>query len=89
MCLGVPMKITELRGDKAIAQLGGVSREVSLMLVENVRVGQYVLVHAGFGISVVDEETANETLELLEEKYSATDDADSSRGGPSASEQSR
>ena len=69
MCLGVPMQIKELRCDKALAELRGVEREVSLMLIEEVSVGDYVLVHAGFAISVIDEETAEETVALLEEKY--------------------
>lgn len=82
MCLGVPMEITEIRGDKAVARLGGVSREISLMLVEDVHVGDYVLVHAGFGMSIIDEETANETIALLEEKYRAFErfDTDSAPG---------
>jgi hydrogenase expression/formation protein HypC len=81
MCLGVPMQITELDGDKAVVRLSGVSREVSLLLVENARVGDYVLVHAGFAISIIDEQIAEETLELLEEKYGdeQADVADPSR----------
>ena len=86
MCLGVPMQITELRDDKAVAQLGGVLREISLMLIEDVHIGDYVLVHAGFGMSIIDEETANETIALLEEKYREFEEFDegTARGNASS-----
>ncbi len=65
MCLGVPMKLVRRDGDKGIVEAGGVRREVSLLLVPEAREGDYVIVHAGFAISVVDKEEAERTLELL------------------------
>ena len=65
MCLAVPMKLVERQETLGVAELGGVRREVSLMLQPEARVGDYVLVHAGYAIGLVDEAEANETLELL------------------------
>jgi len=59
------MKLVERREALGVAELDGVRREVSLMLQPDAEVGQYVLVHAGYAIGVVDEAEANETLELL------------------------
>ena len=83
------MQITKLDGDKALARLSGVSREVSLMLVEDVQVGDYVLVHAGFAIGVIDEQIAEETLELLEEKYGAREEEADASQAPRISEDSK
>lgn len=67
MCLGIPMKVVEVHGDKGIVEIGGVNREASFQLLENVKVGEYVLVHAGYAINKIDEEEAQETLDLLRE----------------------
>ena len=76
MCLGVPMRIQSINAEKAIAELGGVRREISLVLVDDCAVGDYVLVHAGFGISRIDDDIADETIALLHEKYGAGDVVD-------------
>ncbi len=65
MCLAVPMKLIERRDAVGVAEIDGVRREVSLMLQPEAGVGDYVLVHAGYAIGVVDEAEAHETLELL------------------------
>jgi len=65
MCLGIPMRLVERRGIKGIAESGGVRREVSLLLVPEAKEGDYVVVHAGFAISVIDEEEARRTLDIL------------------------
>ncbi|HVN76424.1 MAG TPA: HypC/HybG/HupF family hydrogenase formation chaperone [Thermoanaerobaculaceae bacterium] len=65
MCLAVPMKLVERQEALGVAELDGVRREVSLMLQPEAKVGDYVLVHAGYAIGLVDEAEANETLELL------------------------
>lgn len=65
--MAVPMRIVEIRGDMGVAELVGVRREVGLCLLEEVRVGDYVLVHAGFAIERVDPEEAGKTLEVLSE----------------------
>ncbi len=67
MCLAVPMKIVSRDGYNAQAELDGVSRQVSLRLVEEVQVGDYVLVHAGFAIERVDEDEAEETLKIMQQ----------------------
>lgn len=64
MCLAVPMKVVKREGDKGVAELEGVTREVALHFVD-AQVGDYILVHAGFAIQKVDEESALETIELF------------------------
>jgi hydrogenase expression/formation protein HypC len=74
MCLGVPMRVVNIDGDDAVAEIDGVKREASLMLLgEEVRVGDFVIVHAGFAISRLDEEEAQETLRLMREVFKAED----------------
>ncbi len=68
MCLAVPMQITSIDGDMMIAEIDGVRREASLMMLsEGVNVGDYVLIHAGFAISRLDEHEALETLAIMRE----------------------
>lgn len=67
MCLAVPARVIEIDGDQAEVEIGGIIRTASLALCPPVRVGEYVLLHAGFAIQVVNEEEAQETLRLLEE----------------------
>lgn len=67
MCLAVPMQIKSIAGDIAQVEIGGVERPVSLALTPEAQVGDYVLVHTGFAISVLDEQEALETLRLFEE----------------------
>jgi len=67
MCLAIPAKVLEVHGDVAKVDFGqGVARDVNVMLVE-AHVGEYVLVHAGYAIQVLDKEAAEETLRLWEE----------------------
>lgn len=74
MCLGVPMKIISKKGDSVVAEVDGVQREASVMLLgEEVAVGDYIIVHAGFAISRLDEEYAEETLSLMREVFSEKD----------------
>lgn len=68
MCLAVPAEVKELREDDlALIEIGGVRKQVSLMLVDGVEAGDYVLVHAGFAIEKIDAHEARKTLELLGE----------------------
>jgi len=67
MCLSVPAKVMEIEGEMAIVSLGGTTYKASLQLVENVNVGDYVLIHTGFAIQKLEEEEAFETLKLFEE----------------------
>jgi hydrogenase expression/formation protein HypC len=66
MCLAVPGKIVTIDGKNAHIDFGGVMREANISMVE-VDVGDYVIVHAGFAIQVIDEEEAKETIQLWEE----------------------
>ena len=65
MCLGVPMKLIKNKGITGVAELGGLEREVGLQLLESVKVGDYVIVHAGYAIQKLDEKEAVETIALL------------------------
>lgn len=67
MCLAIPAKVLERKGDRAKVDFGdGTTREVNVALVD-VGVGEYVIVHAGFAIEVLDEAEAKETLKLWNE----------------------
>jgi hydrogenase expression/formation protein HypC len=67
MCLAIPAKIQSIDGYQANVEIGGVSRAISLFLTPDARVGDYVYVHTGYSISVVDEAEALESLRLLQE----------------------
>lgn len=71
MCLAIPSKIIDINTTSNIATIDveGVRREASLMLLEDARVGDYVIVHAGFAIQRLDEESALESLNLLRETF--------------------
>lgn len=73
MCLGIPAKVMVRDGDAAVVELGGVRREISLMLLDDVSVGEWVIVHAGFAIERLSEEEAEQTLSLLREIADATE----------------
>ncbi|MHB1390340.1 MAG: HypC/HybG/HupF family hydrogenase formation chaperone [Thermoleophilia bacterium] len=65
MCLAVPARIVEITGQMATVEIGGVTRQASLVLLPNAGSGDYVLIHAGFAISQVDAVEARETLLLF------------------------
>lgn len=67
MCLGIPMRIVQIRGEEATVDSGGLRRKIGLHLVKNVRIGDYVIVHAGFAIEKLNKKNAKETLALLKE----------------------
>ena len=68
MCLAIPAKITEKHdGSLATVDILGTSREVSIDLTPAAEIGDFVLVHAGFAIEVVDEQFAQETIDLIKE----------------------
>jgi len=73
MCLAVPAKVMERNGDAAVVELGGVRREISLMLLDDISVGEWVIVHAGFAIERLSEEEAEQTLSLLREIADASE----------------
>ncbi len=67
MCLGVPARVLEVKEESATVDVGGARREVSLMLLEGVAPGDWVILHAGFAIQRLDPEEAEKTLALLRE----------------------
>ena len=70
MCLAIPALVTLIDGQQADVEVGGVSRRVSIWLTPEVKVGDYVLLHTGYAINMIDEAEAAETLKLLEELVS-------------------
>lgn len=67
MCLAVPTKIISISGSDAEVEIGGVGRRVSIALTPEAKVGDYVLLHTGYAISIVDPVEAEETLKLFEQ----------------------
>ena len=65
MCLGVPMQVKSIENDMALCEIDGVQREASLMMIDGVGVGDFVLIHAGFAIERIDEDEAQLTLDAL------------------------
>ena len=66
MCLAIPSKIVSINGDNAIVSIGGTEVEASLQLIEDVKIGDFVLLHTGFAIQKISPEEAQETLEILQ-----------------------
>ena len=79
MCLAIPSRITKIENNMATINVEGVQREASLLLLEGARVGDYVIVHAGFAIQKLDESAARETLDLLREAIAAVERQESNQ----------
>ena len=67
MCLSIPANIDSIDGDMAMVSVGSVTYKASLQLLDDVQVGDYILLHTGFAISKISEEDAAETLRIFEE----------------------
>jgi hydrogenase expression/formation protein HypC len=65
MCLAIPALVKSIEGHQAVVDIDGVTREVSITLTPEARVGDYVLLHTGYAINVIDAAEAEETLKLL------------------------
>lgn len=79
MCLAIPGKVLEVRGDDPLlrtgrVQFGGIIKEINLAFTPEVKIGDYVLVHVGFAISIIDEREAGRVFEYLEEMGEASVD---------------
>lgn len=72
MCVAIPMQIKKIKEDKGIVDIGGVEREVGLQLLKDIKIGDYIIVHAGFAIQKLDEDDAKETLALFKEMEDLT-----------------
>jgi hydrogenase expression/formation protein HypC len=70
MCLAVPVRVVSIQGNEAEVEIGGVRRRVSIVLTPEAKVGDYVLLHTGYAINVINEAEAQETLKILEEMAS-------------------
>jgi len=67
MCLGIPMKILKIEGDRAIVSAASVERRIAINFLTNPKIGDYVIVHAGFAIEKINPEKAEETLQMLKD----------------------
>jgi hydrogenase expression/formation protein HypC len=67
MCLAIPMKLIKIEEKKGIVELSGIKKEISLDLLKEVEIGDYLIIHAGFAIEKLNEEEAKKTLSLWEE----------------------
>ena len=76
MCLGIPSKIISINGDSAIVSVGGTEVEASLQLLNDVKVGDFVLLHTGFAIEKISDKEAEETLEILKKLGMINDEID-------------
>jgi hydrogenase expression/formation protein HypC len=76
MCLAVPVQVLSIDGNEAGVEIGGVKRRVSIMLTPEAKVGDYVLLHTGYAINVIDEAEAQETLKILGEMVRLGDEAE-------------
>jgi hydrogenase expression/formation protein HypC len=71
MCLAIPARIKSIKGEQAVADIEGVTRDISIQLTPAAKVGDYVLLHTGYAISIIDAAEAEETLKLLREMAEA------------------
>ena len=73
MCLAIPTLIKSLDGQKAEVEIGGVTRAISVVMTPEAQVGDYVIVHTGFALSVLDKKEAEETLRIFAEMAALED----------------
>ena len=71
MCLAIPVKLIKKNGIKGVVESGGVKINADLRLLDDIKVGDYIILHAGFAIQKLDEKDAKETLELFRQIASA------------------
>jgi hydrogenase expression/formation protein HypC len=71
MCLAIPMEIKTIDGNQAVAEAGGIRKEVRLDLIDGAEIGDYILIHTGYAIEKLDPAEALETLELIKQVYRA------------------
>ena len=71
MCLSIPARVVKIKGDQADVSVGGAIFKAGLQMVENIKIGDYILLHTGFAIRKIDEEEALETLKILQEMQAA------------------
>ena len=74
MCLAIPALIKRIEDKEAEVEIGGITRRISLWLTPQAKVGDYVLLHTGYAINILDQEEAEETLKLLQEVAEAAEE---------------
>jgi hydrogenase expression/formation protein HypC len=74
MCLAIPALIKSIKGQQAVADIEGVTRDISIQLTPEAKVGDYVLLHTGYAINIIDAAEAEETLKLLRELGEAVEE---------------
>jgi hydrogenase expression/formation protein HypC len=76
VCLAIPVQIKQIDGTNAVVDVGGVTRTISLALAPEAKINDYVLVHAGYAIGIVDEEEAMESIKLFTEMAAIEENTD-------------
>ncbi len=74
MCLAIPSRIVKIENEMGVIDVEGIRREVSLLLLEDAVIGDYVIVHAGFAIKKIDAAIAKESIDLLREAARIADE---------------
>jgi hydrogenase expression/formation protein HypC len=74
MCLAVPALIKSIENKEAEAEIGGISRRISLRLTPEAKIGDYVIVHTGYAINILDQKEAEETLKILRQIVEVAED---------------
>ena len=69
MCLAIPGKVETITGDKGLVDIGGVCKEISFIFIPEVKEGDWILIHTGFGLNIISEKDALDTIDLLREAY--------------------
>lgn len=80
MCLAVPAKVIQKKDMIATVEVDGIRRNISMMLLPEAKEGDYILMHAGFAIQVIDEQEALETAKLMKEVFGVDDNKSDSQG---------
>ncbi|MFH0874650.1 MAG: HypC/HybG/HupF family hydrogenase formation chaperone [archaeon] len=65
MCYAIPAKIISIQSDTANVDYGGVTKKINLSLIDNPKLGDYILIHAGFAIEKLDKKSAEESIEII------------------------
>jgi hydrogenase expression/formation protein HypC len=73
MCLAIPAKIVSKKGDTVMVDVSGVQREANIMLCPDAKLGDYIIMHAGFAIHILDKKDAEETLQMLSDMEKLAD----------------
>jgi len=74
MCLAIPALIKSIRNEEADIDMGGITRRISLRLTPQAKVGDYVIVHTGYAINILDQHEARETLKLFQQLAKAAEE---------------